>query len=498
MTKRVVAIAYMHESNTFMIMKTGLSEFRSRYYFVGDEIPANLTGTETEIGGFIAGADELGWEPLYTVATSAQPSGPVTEKAHREITDDVISRLKDFTLFDGIFVALHGAMVTETSQDGETQFLRAVREVVGPDMPIAVTLDLHANIFDEMADQVNIIVSYRTYPHIDMNERGVEACHLLDQAMNGAITPKVVMARPPMLVGCDDGRTTNDGPMCRLLGSAEREMAAPGILNVAINAGFTDADVYAAGPSVQVTYDAGKIAQEAAGTVARRICDEIWEWRDSYDVPVSLDACMEELKRRTLTDRPIIVADFSDNPGSGAYCDCTAVITAMIESGLKNIAVGGLFDPKAAYELADAGEGAKVTMPIGGKADASVGGGPVTVTGAVNSVSDGNFTFEGPMFSGVPSSTGTSVWFQVGELAILITSERQQMLDKNIFRVVGIEPALKSIVVVKSMQHFRGAFAPIAEDVIVTDAGGLSTPDVTKRAYTNIRHPVFPLDQIDG
>ena len=498
MNKRVIAIAYMHESNTFTIMKTGMSEFRARYFFVGDEIPKNLTDTGTEIGGFIAAADELGWEPLYTVAASAEPGGPVTEKARLEITDDVISRLKFLAPFDGIFVALHGAMVTETSQDGETQFLHAVREVVGPDIPIAVTLDLHANIFDEMADQVNIIVSYRTYPHIDMNECGVEACKLLDQAMKGVINPKITISRPPMLVGCDDGRTTNDGPMCRLLEYATHEMIASGILNVAINAGFTDADVYAAGPSVQVTYDAAKITQKDAAVVADNICDEIWGWRDSYELPVSLKACMAELKSRATTDRPIIVADYSDNPGSGAYSDCTAVISAMLESGLKDIAVGGLFDPKAAHELANAGIGARVTLSIGGKTDARVGGGPITVTGVVKSVSDGRYTFEGPMFTGVPSTLGTSVWFQVGELAILIVSERQQMLDKNIFRVVGIEPAEKSIVVVKSMQHFRGAFAPIAEDIIVTDAGGLSTPDMTKRTYSNIRRPVFPLDQIDG
>jgi len=497
MTKRVVAIEYMHESNTFTIMRTGMSEFRARYFFVGDDIPANLTGTGTEIGGFIAAADELDWEPLYMVAASAAPSGPVTEKARLEITDDVVRRLKAVEPVDGIFIALHGAMVTETSQDGETQFLCAVREVVGSDIPIAVTLDLHANIFDEMADQVNIVVSYRTYPHIDMNECGVEACKLLDQAMRGVIDPRVAIVRPPMLVGCDDGRTTNDGPMCRLLESAAREMAATGILNVAINAGFAEADVYGAGPNVQVTYDAATTTKSEADVVASRICDEMWGWRDSYDLPVSLADCMADLKSRKTTDKPIIVADYSDNPGSGAYSDCTAVITAMQESGLKNIAVGGLLDPIAAQELAAYGVGAEVTLPIGGKSDANVGGGPLTVTGVVKSVSDGAFTFEGPMFTGVPSTIGTSVCFQVGELAILIVSERQQMLDQNIFRAVGIEPSEKSIVVVKSMQHFRGAFAPIAEDIIVTDAGGLSTPDMTKRTYTNIRRPVFPLDQID-
>ncbi len=496
MSKRVAAIEYMQESNTFTVMRTGIDEFHTGHYFIGDDIPKNFKNTGTEMGGFIDVAKERDWQPVFTVAAMAEPGGPVIEEARLKITEEVLNQLKISGPYDGVFIALHGAMVTETSQDGESQFLKAVRDVIGPDIPVAVTLDLHANVFDEMTKYVDIVVSYRTYPHVDMRERGVEACRLLDRAMKNAIKPEVVIARPPMLVGCDDGRTTNDGPMCRLLESAEREMAGDSILNVAINAGFTDADVYGAGPSVLVTVDTAKVAKSTGDTVAKRICGEIWGWRNAYDLPVSLATCMEDLKGRTPTDKPVIVADFSDNPGSGAYSDCTAVIAAMLDSGLKNVAVGALYDPKAARELADLGVGADVTLSIGGKVDPTVGGGPLSVTGIVISVCDGKFIFEGPMFSGLPGVIGTSVCFQVGEVEILIVSERMQMLDKNIYRAVGIEPAEKSIVVVKSMQHFRAAFAPIAEGIIVTDAGGLCTPDVASRSYVNIRRPVFPLDDV--
>ncbi|MCQ0092443.1 M81 family metallopeptidase [Roseovarius sp. M141] len=494
MTYRVAIIEFINESNTFTVMRTDMSGFHASHYFKGDEIPANFRGTGSEVGGAIDVAEAQGWTPVYITAAHAEPNGIVTEEARAEITGECLRRLTEGGPFDGVFVALHGAMVTETDQDGDCQFLREIRAVVGPDIPLAITLDLHANIFDELADLANIVVSFRTYPHVDMRDVGHEACTLLHGAMVGAIAPQITIRRPPMLVGCDDGRTTEDGPMCRLLDSAAREMEAGGILNVAINAGFTDADVWATGPSVLVTHDAGAGAQAIAA--AQRICDEIWGFREEWSKPIPLAECMARLDFRQSPDRPIVIADYSDNPGSGAYSDCTALIAALLKAGVQNGAAGALFDPGAVAQLSRAGVGADVTLSIGGKIDPSVGGGPLQVTGRVMAISDGAFTFEGPMFTGLPGSTGASVCLRVQGLDIMIVSDRMQMLDRNIFRVAGIEPTEKSILAVKSMQHFKGAFAAIASQVIITDAGGLCTPDVTARAYVRLRRPVFPLDDV--
>lgn len=498
MTYRVAIIEFSNESNTFTVMRTGMDDFRAKHFYTGDEIPANFRGTGSEVGGAMEVAEERGWEPVYITAAQAEPGGPVLEAARAEFTEATLQGLRAAGELDGVFVALHGAMVTETNQDGDCQFLRAVRSVVGDQVPVAITLDLHANIFDETADLAQIAVSFRTYPHVDMREVGIEACELLHRAMAGEVAPKLAIRRPPMLVGCDDGRTTDDGPMCRLLEDAAAEIEAPGILNVAINAGFTDADVWAAGPSVLVTYDASAVAEETATAVADRICDRIWSFRDDWQLPIPLEECIAQLKAATPDGKPIVVADFSDNPGSGAYSDCTAVITALLDAGIENAAVGALYDPQAASKLAGLGVGAEATLLIGGKTDASVGGGPLQVTGTVMANSDGGFHFEGPMFTGLPGSTGTSVCLRVQGVDIMIVSDRMQMLDQNIYRVVGIEPAEKSVVVAKSMQHFKGAFAPIASQIIVTDAGGLCTPDVKRRTYTRLRRPVFPLDDING
>lgn len=497
MGHRVAVVEYMHETNTFSVLPTDKNSFLGGHYFVGEEIERQFRNTNTELGGFLRAAGKHDWEPTYTVAASAEPGGVVKEAARKQITEEVISCLRKSGPYDGMFIALHGAMVTQTSQDGETQFLKEIRKIVGHSIPIAVTLDLHANIFDEMAHYADIVISYRTYPHIDMSARAEEACNLLERAMNSEIEPAIEIARPPMLQGCDDGRTTEDGVMRSLLASADRETKRSGILCVSVNAGFTEADVDAAGPSVAVCYDKLNTRKGSPELVAQRICDEIWDWRHVYNTPLSLSKCLKRLDSRQQGMGTVVIADFSDNPGSGSYGDCTAIINALLDREVENAAVGAVWDPEVVKELASHGEGAIVTVTIGGKTDPSIGGGPITVKGNITKINNGDFVFEGPMYRGLPGQLGKCACLKVGGLEILLVSERMQMLDKNIFRAAGIEPDNKSILVVKSMQHFRAAFEPKAEEVIVTDAGGLSTPDVTSRTYTKVRRPVFPLDMED-
>ena len=494
MSYRVAIIEFINESNTFTLKRTGIGDFHASHYFKGDEIPRNFEGTGSEVGGAIEVARAKGWTPVYIVVAHAEPNGIVCEEARAEITEACLHGLREGGPFDGVFVALHGAMVTETDEDGDCQFLRAVRSVVGNKVPVAITLDLHANVFDELAGLAQISISFRTYPHVDMREVGIRACELLHETMAGAIAPRLALSRPPMLLGCDDGRTTDNGPMCRLLEIADAEAVAPGILNVSINAGFTDADVWAAGPSVVVTYDAAVAPAALAEGIGGRLCDAIWSYRHDWAQPVPLAECIAALKTADPADGIVVVADFSDNPGSGAYSDCTALIAALLEAGVANAAAGALLDPEAVAEIAAVGVGAEVTVTIGGRTDPGVGGGPLAVTGTVMAVSDGRFVFEGPMFTGLPGTCGRSVCLRVGGLDIMIVSERMQMLDKNIFRAVGIEPTDKVILAVKSMQHFKGAFGPIAARMIVTDAGGLSSPDLTRRDYLRLRRPVYPLD----
>ena len=494
---RVAVIEFAHESNTFSPKLADMHTFEASRLYFDDEMLIEMRDTNSEIGGCIDIAELRGWDLVPVLSAHAQPAGPLREDVRRHLTNEVLGRITAKMPFDGIFLSLHGAMVTETAQDGESQLLSQIRSVVGAEIPIAVTLDLHANIFDEMADLINIAVSYRTYPHIDMRERGRDAAELLHRTMVGEIVSHVVVERPAMLVGCDDGRTTENGPMCRILEHAEKEAGSPGILNVSVNAGFTEADVFAAGPSVLITHDRNIMADCDARDAATRVCSTIWDYRHEWSRPIPLEDCIEKLKNRSNLGRPLVVADFSDNPGSGAYGDCTAILSALLYAEVENAALGALYDPEAAQTLSEAGVGAEVTLLIGGKTDPSIGGGPLEITGCVMAVSDGHFVFEGPLYTGLSGQVGTCVAFRTRGIDVMITSENLQMFDLNIFRAVGIEPAEKGIVVVKSMQHFRGAFAPIASEILIVDAGGLCSPDLTKRTYRNLRRPVFPLDLTD-
>ena len=216
MTYRVAIIEFINECNTFTVMRTGMSDFHASHYFVGDEIPANFRGTGSEVGGAIEVADAKGWTPVYITAAHAEPGGIITEAARREITNECLRRLTEGGPYDGIFVALHGAMVTETDQDGDCQFLREIRAVVGGEVPLAITLDLHANIFDELADLANIAVSFRTYPHIDGYDRAVQAATLVqvhrqhpvaaDRAAEGAFCEPSELIRGAVTAGVQIGQ----------------------------------------------------------------------------------------------------------------------------------------------------------------------------------------------------------------------------------------------------------------------------------------------------
>ncbi len=496
MSYRILIAEFAHETNRFSQRPTRLQSFRERCLLVGGRVPEVLKDTNTEIAGFIDAADQEGWEIVLPIAASAGPSGLVSIEAEAMVTDAILTSLSNDGPFDGLLLALHGAMVTETADDGEGALLAKLREKVGPKIPIIVTLDLHANVTDDMAALASALISYRTYPHVDLRERGQEAGVMMAQTLAGEVRPVTAVARLPMLKGCDDGRTTGGGPMPDLLAEARRiEREEPGVLSVSINSGFADADIHDAGPSVTVTGDGDspRWGELAAGLMA-----EIWRRRDEESVViVSPEEAVENAKALGPGTPAVVIADYADNPGAGAYGDATRLLGLMLEAGLENAAFGGLYDPEAAKELAEAGVGAELTLALGGKTDPRLGGGPLTLTGKVNSITNGRFTYEGPMFTGTSGNIGKSVAFQVGGIEILVISNNAQMLDRGLFRVAEIVPETKAFLGVKSMQHFLGAFGPIAREVIVCDSGALCSADLTTRPFQHLRRPIYPLDPVE-
>jgi len=493
---RVLIGQFMHETNTFSVQKTGSDAFARVLLHEGPAMLSALRGTNSETAGFLAVAEAEGWTVVPSVAAIATPAGPVTAEAWDRLGLAIARVAAAEGPFDGILLALHGAMVTELDDDAEGALLEAVRAAVGPDVPIGMTLDLHANVSDRMADLANIVCPYRTYPHVDMAETGERCARLIGEAMAGRIRPRTLLARRALAEGFDHGRT-DAGPMLEALARAAEAERRPGIVTTSVCAGFSSADIAFMGPSVAVTYDAGVAGAEAtAREVAESLMDFCRETREHqgnvYLTPAA--AAARAKAREAGATRPMVIADYADNPGGGAYGDATGLLQAMLDADLENACFGAMVDGEAAAALHAAGEGATVTLPVGGKVDPRFGGAPLTLTGTVERLTDGRFVCDGPMWRGIAKSLGPSGILRVGGVRILVVTNSMQITDVQQFRHAGIDPAAMATIGLKSMQHFRAAYQPLADEVLVCDTGALCSPDVRKRPFKKLRRPIWPLD----
>jgi microcystin degradation protein MlrC len=490
MARRVLVAEFMHETNTFSVQLTGEQAFRNSSYYVGDEVPLAFKGTRTSIGAALEAAQKFFWDVVHPIATGANPSGRVTDECFEAVTRRILDACDGI---DGALLHLHGAMSTQSHDDGEGELLARIRRRVGGGVPIVVVLDLHATVTKEMADNANALISYRTYPHVDQYERTWQAAELLERAMAGDVAPKVALARRPILYALDGGRTTSP-PMIELLRRGDQIEAAGQALVVSVQAGFSSADVHDIGPSIAVTAN----DRAAAQAIAEDLMDYVWEQRTFSSIHFTpLDEAIARAKAgETGATKPLIIADYSDNPGSGAYGDATRLLEAVLEADLQNVGFHAICDPEAVLQAQAAGVGNRVTLRLGGKTDPSMGGGPLEVTGHVAALTDGSFIAYGPMGGGARRNYGLSLLLRVGGVEIVVISHNGQATDLGQFTSLGVDPTRKSTLIVKSMQHFRAAFEPIAREVLEVDTGALSTRNFKERPYKKIRRPIWPLDAI--
>jgi len=489
MPARVMIAEFMHETNTFSVQKTGRASFEKCCLYLENEISAAFSGTRTFMGAGYEAAEEFQWKIVTPLVAGATPAGRVTDSCFQEFAATLVAAASDV---DGILLHLHGSMSTESHDDGEGELLARIRGAVGPDIPVVVVLDLHATVTQLMADNSNALISYRTYPHVDQYERGHQAAALLDRTLKGAIRPKVTVARGPVLYAMDGGRTTS-APMIELLKRADELEAAGEALVVSVQAGFSSADVHDIGPSIAVTAeDEGK-----AKAIADQLMDYVWQERHWSTINFTpLEDAIAEAALPSSAGKPLVISDYSDNPGSGAYGDATTLLRAILDAGLGNVGFYAICDPEAALAAQQAGVGNKVRLKLGGKVDPTIGGAPLDITADVVTLSDGRFIAHGPMGGGAWRNHGLSALLRVDGVEIVVITNNGQATDLAQFTSLGVDPMRKSTIVVKSMQHFRAAFEPIARKVIEVDTGALSTKNFFVRPYKNIRRPIWPLDDI--
>ncbi len=490
---RVLTARLMHETNTFSRVKTDMALIRRRDFHHENEIPQAFRGTRSALGATFEAADKFGWSLVHPVSANPNPSGIVTEDAFAELSGLILAAAAERGPFDGALLHLHGAMVTETHEDAEGELLARLRAVMGPEIPIIATLDLHANVTRKLADNANALIAFRTYPHIDMYERAWQGAELLQRAMRGEIHPVTVIARRPMIYGLDRGRHRSP-PMSHLLASADRIEQSGEALAVSICAGFSRADIRDVGPSVTVTTD-GVAAHAQA--IADSFMDYAWEMRDvsSFSL-VSVEEAVRLAKAGKPGDKPLVIADYTDNPGAGGYGDATALLHGLIEGKVNPVAFHAICDPQAVEAGIKAGPGARLTLELGGKTDPAMGGGPLFLDGEIVCLTNGRFVAYGLMGGGVERNYGPSMVFRARGIDIVVITNNGQATDLAQFTSLGIDPLRYPTVVVKSMQHFRAAFEPIARDVVLVDSGALCAEVYTPELFKMVRRPVWPLDPI--
>ena len=490
---RIATGGILHETSTLVDGGTSLEDFVSGFgLYRGPEMIERFRGANMCPAGFIEAAERHGFELVPLLWGFAYPAGPVTKDAYETLKTELLIRLqKEMDSggpMDGVLLDLHGSMVVEDIDDGEGDLICAVREIVGPNCPIIVTTDLHSNHSHRRVEQSDAIIGYDTFPHVDQAERGNEAGDLIVRAIRGEVVPKQAIHQLDMFwsTPCQvSGKAPFDEVIDRLHAMEKR----PGILSMTISTGFAWADVPDVGCSVICVADGD---QHLAETTARELGDWLWENRlRFYAPPLPVKDALAQ--GEALAKYPIIVADHADNTGGGSPGDSTEVLRTFLELELQDALILYLVDPEFIAAARSAGVGQSIDSPLGGKSS-PIQGAPVAGPWEVLAESDGDFTYDGPMFAGLTGNMGSSVWVRQRDVNVVVVTSREQPLGPGFAKALGIPVEQMRYIAVKSAAHFRAAFEPLAGSIFNVDAAGIHDHDLRRIAYKKRRRPMFPIE----
>lgn len=489
---RLVIAMMKHETNTFSPVPTPLESFARGARTVPEDaaVIEAFKGTGSAIAGFLDLAEAEGAEVVTPIAAGAWPSGPVHDDAYAYMTDRICEAVAAGC--DGVMLDLHGAMVTQSLEDGEGALLARLR-TIAPDLPIGVALDMHTNLYADLAENVTVLAGYQTYPHIDSYETGIRAGKATLAALKGEVRPTVAWGNKPMLPHVMR-QGTDDFPNSELQ-EMTRRMEREGALCATLFTGFPHADISQAGLSAVVATDGDQAQAEAWR-------DELLDfaWANRADFVYKIEPLAESLQRASrMTEGPIVLLDHYDNAASGGTMDCMAVLGGILETGLEDVAAFAIRDADSAAATHAAGEGAEVTLDLGGKTEmpaVGLSGKPLKVTGRVKTLSDGLYRNEGPAAKGVLMDMGPTAVLDTGKVEIVVTSKNQEPNDLNCMRSLGIEPTAKRYLMLKSRIHYRAGFKRIAAETVECAGEGVCTSDYSSLTFKGVRRPIYPLDDI--
>ena len=493
MSRRYVLASMSHETNTFSPQPTDIEKF-GRWsggagLLSGPSAIDAMAGTRTPFGGYCDLLTPLDVELVVPVVAGAAPSGLVTDDAYETMAGSITDAVEAGA--DAVFLALHGAMVTQTHDDAEGELLRRIR-AIAPDMPIAVSLDFHLGMSPELCSNATVVTGYRTYPHIDTYETSQRAGSTLLRALDGDCAPIISWGVLPLMTNMLR-QTPLHQPMKDIMDRAIAAEASGEVLNASVFGGFPLSDIPHTGLSVIVVADGDKAAGDA---LRDELLDMAWERR--ADFVHEFEPMAESISQaKAVTAGPVVLHDHGDNCGAGGITDVMAVFTEVLEQGLDDVVAGPFCDPASAAALIEAGVGAEITLELGGKVDMpSIGltGEPMTLSGTVVAVSDGRYEVTGPMMTGATVNLGPSAALDIGPAVVLVSSNPTEPIDIDFYGEFGIDPTAHRYLLIKSRQHFRAAFEPIAADVIGVAGPGVCSEDYAIRTFDRIRRPMYPMD----
>lgn len=481
----------MFEGNTFSNTLVDQNQFNVNTPVFDENIFDIYRGTETEIAGFLEVLKDNGVKIIPSVSNMVFVAGRLQEKVYQDQKNELIKRIREHKNLDGILLAFHGNMISESSDDCEGDILEDIRAIVGNEVYIVCTLDKHTIITEKMVRFSDDLIGYDTAPHIDMYETGRRAAEVIIKLIKNKIKTYISVQRLPALFHCDK-MLTNEEPLSSLLKEAKSLRNKNGIISSSIFFGCPTLDVTEAGPSVLVTsYISDKnIAEKESLNLALKF----WNQREHFlikHIPIfeAIDKAMK------IQGGPVIFTDPADNINAGAYGDTNCILKGLINKGITDAAIAVIIDPQSVKLSIASGAGSKVNIELGGKLD-NRNCKPLKIAAYVKVITDGRYIYKGHLYKGVEAVMGRTVLLVINGIEIVVTENRPaNVSDPELFRSVGIEPKDKKIIVLKDGLHFRANYGPFAKEIFYIDCPGTSDVNFEHIKYYKVRRPIFPLDK---
>lgn len=481
---KIGVLGLIHESNSFVEKQTGIEDFKvSR----GMEVLIRWSHTHHEIGGFIQAAHEKNLELVPLMTATATPSGALTRDTYEAILGEMAQVLSENPV-NGLLLALHGAMVAEGYDDADGHTAKRVREELGADRPIVMTLDCHANVSGLMVESVDAAVIYRSNPHVDQFERGREAVALIEGAIRGEVRPTQHLEQVPMVINISK-QDTGDEPLLSLVNEIDRARSRKGVISVSLALGFAFSDVEKMGASIIVVTDNDL---DTAKGIARSLGRYAWGMRDRF--LCELPSPEKAVKEAGMVDGTVVLMDVGDNVGGGSPGDSTVLLREVLRQGMEKALVI-LTDPWAVQECLKTPVGGSLALEVGAKQGSSHGT-PIEVNGILRGIHYGLFTEDEPRHGGQRKfNQGTTAVIETPEKhLIVLNSIRTPPFSLHQVTSLGIDPREMEIIIAKGVIAPIAAYEPIAERIIAVNTIGSTSADIDSFSYTHRRRPLYPFE----